>query len=132
MCVCVSTIYPLRPWVLGAVGSPPLSSLVTFASIVEEEKQQEAALIRSREKPLALIQVTHCVCVSQARTHTHTLGITDWIASVHSVGMENMAVVHQKMLLVSPVLPYLTDFYLISIALCTVLVRNEVSPVLSL
>uniref|UniRef100_A0A669F062 Inhibitor of Bruton tyrosine kinase n=1 Tax=Oreochromis niloticus TaxID=8128 RepID=A0A669F062_ORENI len=47
----------LQPWVLGAVGSPPLSSLVTFASIVEEEKQQEAALIRSREKPLALIQI---------------------------------------------------------------------------
>uniref|UniRef100_A0AAX7ULN2 BTB domain-containing protein n=1 Tax=Astatotilapia calliptera TaxID=8154 RepID=A0AAX7ULN2_ASTCA len=39
------------------LGSPPLSSLVTFASIVEEEKQQEAALIRSREKPLALIQI---------------------------------------------------------------------------
>lgn len=55
-CICV-TVCPLRPWVLGAVGSPPLSSLVTFASIVEEEKQQEAALIRSREKPLALIQV---------------------------------------------------------------------------
>lgn len=53
----------LRPWVLGAVGSPPLSSLVTFASIVEEERQQEAALIRSREKPLALIQVTHLVSV---------------------------------------------------------------------
>uniref|UniRef100_A0A3Q0QZL9 Inhibitor of Bruton tyrosine kinase n=1 Tax=Amphilophus citrinellus TaxID=61819 RepID=A0A3Q0QZL9_AMPCI len=48
---------PVGPWVLGAVGSPPLSSLVTFASIVEEEKQQEAALIRSREKPLALIQI---------------------------------------------------------------------------
>eukprot|EP00064_Thunnus_orientalis_P002646 superscaffoldBa00000200_g2653 len=48
---------PTGPWVLGAVGSPPLSSLVTFASIVEEEKQQEAALIRSREKPLALIQI---------------------------------------------------------------------------
>lgn len=48
---------PTGPWVLGAVGSPPVSSLVTFASIVEEEKQQEAALIRSREKPLALIQI---------------------------------------------------------------------------
>lgn len=48
---------PVGPWVLGAVGSPPLSSLVTFASIVEEEKEQEAALIRSREKPLALIQI---------------------------------------------------------------------------
>lgn len=54
---------PLRPWVLGAVGSPPPSSLVTFASIVEEEKQQEAALIRSREKPLALIQVMFLVHV---------------------------------------------------------------------
>lgn len=49
---------PAGPWVLRAVGSPPLcSSAVTFASIVEEEKQQEAALIRSREKPLALIQI---------------------------------------------------------------------------
>ncbi|XP_031178617.1 inhibitor of Bruton tyrosine kinase [Sander lucioperca] len=48
---------PTGPWVLGAVGSPPVSSLVTFASIVEEEKEQEAALIRSREKPLALIQI---------------------------------------------------------------------------
>uniref|UniRef100_A0A1A8RFS5 Inhibitor of Bruton agammaglobulinemia tyrosine kinase n=2 Tax=Nothobranchius rachovii TaxID=451742 RepID=A0A1A8RFS5_9TELE len=48
---------PAGPWVLGAVGSPPLATLVTFASIVEEEKQQEAALVRSREKPLALIQI---------------------------------------------------------------------------
>ncbi|XP_018538526.1 inhibitor of Bruton tyrosine kinase [Lates calcarifer] len=57
---CTESSEPERhtgPWVLGAVGSPPLSSLVTFASIVEEEKQQEAALIRSREKPLALIQI---------------------------------------------------------------------------
>lgn len=46
---------------MGAVGSPPSSSQVTFASIVEEEKQQEAALIRSREKPLALIQVMRLV-----------------------------------------------------------------------
>uniref|UniRef100_A0A8C7TVB1 Inhibitor of Bruton tyrosine kinase n=1 Tax=Oncorhynchus mykiss TaxID=8022 RepID=A0A8C7TVB1_ONCMY len=45
------------PWVLGAAGSPPTASMVTFASIVEEEKQQEAALIRSREKLLALIQI---------------------------------------------------------------------------
>uniref|UniRef100_A0A8C9JIX4 Inhibitor of Bruton tyrosine kinase n=1 Tax=Panthera tigris altaica TaxID=74533 RepID=A0A8C9JIX4_PANTA len=34
-----------------------LDTPVTFASIVEEELQQEAALIRSREKPLALIQI---------------------------------------------------------------------------
>lgn len=45
------------PWVLGQVGSPPVGTAVTFASIVEEEKQQEAALIRSRDKPLALIQI---------------------------------------------------------------------------
>eukprot|EP00063_Salmo_salar_P080925 XP_014055760.1 PREDICTED: inhibitor of Bruton tyrosine kinase-like isoform X2 [Salmo salar] len=48
---------PAGPWVLGAAGSPPTASMVTFASIVEEEKQQEAALIRSREKLLALIQI---------------------------------------------------------------------------
>ncbi|KAJ8411489.1 hypothetical protein AAFF_G00162970 [Aldrovandia affinis] len=48
---------PAGPWVLAAVGSPPTGSMVTFASIVEEERQQEAALIRSREKPLALIQI---------------------------------------------------------------------------
>ncbi|XP_067305417.1 inhibitor of Bruton tyrosine kinase isoform X2 [Pseudorasbora parva] len=46
---------PAGPWVLRAVGSPPSTS--TFASIVEEERKQEAALIRSREKPLALIQI---------------------------------------------------------------------------
>uniref|UniRef100_A0A6Q2YL27 BTB domain-containing protein n=1 Tax=Esox lucius TaxID=8010 RepID=A0A6Q2YL27_ESOLU len=51
------THFPISPWVLGAVGSPPMASMVTFASIVEEAKQQEAALIRSREKPLALIQI---------------------------------------------------------------------------
>ncbi|XP_047666724.1 inhibitor of Bruton tyrosine kinase isoform X5 [Tachysurus fulvidraco] len=45
------------PWVLGQVGSPPAATTVNFASIIEEEKQQEAALIRSREKPLALIQI---------------------------------------------------------------------------
>lgn len=48
---------PAGPWVLRAVGSPPSTSTVTFASIVEEERKQEAALIRSREKPLALIQI---------------------------------------------------------------------------
>ncbi|XP_072535963.1 inhibitor of Bruton tyrosine kinase [Salminus brasiliensis] len=48
---------PAGPWLLGLVSSPPSTAAVTFASIVEEEKQQEAALIRSREKPLALIQI---------------------------------------------------------------------------
>lgn len=37
--------------------SPAAATPITFAEIVEEELQQEAALIRSREKPLALIQV---------------------------------------------------------------------------
>uniref|UniRef100_A0A8C1BDW4 Inhibitor of Bruton tyrosine kinase n=1 Tax=Cyprinus carpio carpio TaxID=630221 RepID=A0A8C1BDW4_CYPCA len=44
-----------KPYSIMAVGSPPSTS--TFASIVEEERQQEALLIRSREKPLALIQI---------------------------------------------------------------------------
>ncbi|XP_053350018.1 inhibitor of Bruton tyrosine kinase [Clarias gariepinus] len=48
---------PAGPWVLGQVGSPLAATAITFASIVEEEKQQEAALIRSREKPLAQIQI---------------------------------------------------------------------------
>ncbi|KAG7253892.1 hypothetical protein CRUP_000278, partial [Coryphaenoides rupestris] len=49
------------PWVLGVVGSPPpCPSAVTFANIVEEERRQEAALIRRRDKPLALIQIEEC------------------------------------------------------------------------
>ncbi|XP_051722046.1 inhibitor of Bruton tyrosine kinase [Ctenopharyngodon idella] len=48
-------VKPAGPWVLRAAGSPLSTS--TFASIVEEERKQEAALIRSREKPLALIQI---------------------------------------------------------------------------
>lgn len=46
-----------NPWLKPAVSSPPAVAPVTFATIVEEERQQEAALIRSREKPLALIQI---------------------------------------------------------------------------
>uniref|UniRef100_A0A674E1R0 Inhibitor of Bruton tyrosine kinase n=1 Tax=Salmo trutta TaxID=8032 RepID=A0A674E1R0_SALTR len=46
-----------RSYLLIVTNIPPTASMVTFASIVEEEKQQEAALIRSREKPLALIQI---------------------------------------------------------------------------
>ncbi|KAM4865640.1 inhibitor of Bruton tyrosine kinase isoform 1-T2 [Thomomys bottae] len=45
-----------NPW-LSSLTPPPAVAPVTFASIVEEELQQEAALTRSREKPLALIQV---------------------------------------------------------------------------
>uniref|UniRef100_K9J0I4 Inhibitor of Bruton tyrosine kinase n=1 Tax=Desmodus rotundus TaxID=9430 RepID=K9J0I4_DESRO len=46
-----------NPWLSSSLGAPPGVAPVTFASIVEEELQQEAALIRSREKPLALIQI---------------------------------------------------------------------------
>ncbi|XP_043930033.1 inhibitor of Bruton tyrosine kinase [Protopterus annectens] len=46
-----------NPWTKAAVVSPPAKAPVTFATIVEEELQQEAALVRSREKPLALIQI---------------------------------------------------------------------------
>uniref|UniRef100_A0A8C3TV43 Inhibitor of Bruton tyrosine kinase n=1 Tax=Catharus ustulatus TaxID=91951 RepID=A0A8C3TV43_CATUS len=40
--------------------SSPVIAPVMFSAIVEEERQQEAALIRSREKPLALIQIEEC------------------------------------------------------------------------
>ncbi|XP_059124290.1 inhibitor of Bruton tyrosine kinase [Peromyscus eremicus] len=46
-----------NPWLSSSLAAPTAVAPVTFASIVEEERQQEAALIRSREKPLALIQV---------------------------------------------------------------------------
>ncbi|XP_055965774.1 inhibitor of Bruton tyrosine kinase isoform X2 [Sorex fumeus] len=45
------------PWLSSSLTTPSVAPPVTFASIVEEELQQEAALIRSREKPLALIQI---------------------------------------------------------------------------
>ncbi|XP_028578685.2 inhibitor of Bruton tyrosine kinase isoform X3 [Podarcis muralis] len=47
----------LNPWLAASVMSPVVATTITFAKIVEEELQQEAALIRSREKPLALIQI---------------------------------------------------------------------------
>ncbi|XP_019507453.1 PREDICTED: inhibitor of Bruton tyrosine kinase [Hipposideros armiger] len=46
-----------NPWLSSSLTAPAVAAPVTFASIVEEELQQEAALIRSREKPLALIQI---------------------------------------------------------------------------
>ncbi|XP_005377739.1 PREDICTED: inhibitor of Bruton tyrosine kinase isoform X3 [Chinchilla lanigera] len=55
----ISDLPPLdspNPWLSSSVTASMVAP-VTFASIVEEELQQEAALIRSREKPLALIQI---------------------------------------------------------------------------
>ncbi|XP_075718185.1 inhibitor of Bruton tyrosine kinase [Rhinoderma darwinii] len=46
-----------NPWLLPLSKNKPSVVPVTFTAIVEEEKKQEAALIRSREKPLALIQI---------------------------------------------------------------------------
>ncbi|KAG8444841.1 hypothetical protein GDO86_009844 [Hymenochirus boettgeri] len=46
-----------NPWHLELSKNFTSSAPVTFTTIVEEEKKQEAALIRSREKPLALIQI---------------------------------------------------------------------------
>lgn len=51
--------YSFSPWLSSSPTAPSMVAPVTFASIVEEELQQEAALTRSREKPLALIQVSH-------------------------------------------------------------------------
>ncbi|XP_010564051.1 PREDICTED: inhibitor of Bruton tyrosine kinase [Haliaeetus leucocephalus] len=49
-----------NPWSVGSPTSSPVIAPVMFSAIVEEELQQEAALIRSREKPLALIQIEEC------------------------------------------------------------------------
>ncbi|XP_041418088.1 inhibitor of Bruton tyrosine kinase isoform X2 [Xenopus laevis] len=46
-----------NPWHLTLSKNNASSAPVTFTAIVEEEEKQEAALIRSREKPLALIQI---------------------------------------------------------------------------
>uniref|UniRef100_A0A4X2K3U8 Inhibitor of Bruton tyrosine kinase n=1 Tax=Vombatus ursinus TaxID=29139 RepID=A0A4X2K3U8_VOMUR len=46
-----------NPWLSSSLTAAPVNAPVTFAAIVEEELQQEAALNRIREKPLALIQV---------------------------------------------------------------------------
>lgn len=64
-CCC----HPSSPWLSSSLAAPTAVAPVTFASIVEEERQQEAALIRSREKPLALIQVRDTLAgFSSART----------------------------------------------------------------
>uniref|UniRef100_A0A8C2SYE3 Inhibitor of Bruton tyrosine kinase n=1 Tax=Coturnix japonica TaxID=93934 RepID=A0A8C2SYE3_COTJA len=49
-----------NPWLATSPVNSSAVAPVMFASIVEEERQQEAALIRSREKPLALIQIEEC------------------------------------------------------------------------
>ncbi|XP_010190030.1 PREDICTED: inhibitor of Bruton tyrosine kinase isoform X3 [Mesitornis unicolor] len=49
-----------NPWLAASPTSSPVMAPVMFSAIVEEELQQEAALIRSREKPLALIQIEEC------------------------------------------------------------------------
>lgn len=58
------------PWLSSSLAASPAVAPVTFASIVEEERQQEAALLRSREKPLALIQVSHLLAQLALRTVT--------------------------------------------------------------
>ncbi|KAM9187597.1 LOW QUALITY PROTEIN: inhibitor of Bruton tyrosine kinase-like [Dugong dugon] len=45
-----------NPWLSSSLTAPSVAP-VTFASIAEEELQQEAAPIRSQEKPLVLIQI---------------------------------------------------------------------------
>uniref|UniRef100_A0A674JCI4 Inhibitor of Bruton tyrosine kinase n=1 Tax=Terrapene triunguis TaxID=2587831 RepID=A0A674JCI4_9SAUR len=57
-------VLPCSPWLVTSLTSSTAIAPITFAAIVEEELQQEAALIRSREKPLALIQVKEAVFFS--------------------------------------------------------------------
>ncbi|NXX74020.1 IBTK kinase, partial [Urocolius indicus] len=49
-----------NPWLAASPNNSPVIAPVMFSAIVEEELQQEAALIRRREKPLALIQIEEC------------------------------------------------------------------------
>jgi hypothetical protein len=63
--------YSYSPWQSSSLAASPAVAPVTFASIVEEERQQEAALIRSREKPLALIQVNGILALLALRTVVH-------------------------------------------------------------
>ncbi|XP_006025752.1 inhibitor of Bruton tyrosine kinase isoform X1 [Alligator sinensis] len=49
-----------NPWLAASLNNSTAMAPITFASIVEEELQQEAALTRSREKPFALIQIEEC------------------------------------------------------------------------
>ncbi|XP_071662928.1 inhibitor of Bruton tyrosine kinase isoform X3 [Patagioenas fasciata] len=49
-----------NPWLATSPAKSPVIAPVMFSAIIEEELQQEAALIRSREKPLALIQIEEC------------------------------------------------------------------------
>lgn len=56
-CHLVVFFFFCSPWSAASPASSPVVAPVMFSAIVEEELQQEAALIRSREKPLALIQV---------------------------------------------------------------------------
>ncbi|XP_061845864.1 inhibitor of Bruton tyrosine kinase isoform X2 [Colius striatus] len=49
-----------NPWLAASPSNSPVIAPVMFSAIVEEELQQEAALIRRREKPLALIQIEEC------------------------------------------------------------------------
>lgn len=69
--------YPYSPWLSSSLAASPAVAPVTFASIVEEERQQEAALIRSREKPLALIQVNDILRVRpELHFNPRSLGVS--------------------------------------------------------
>lgn len=65
-----------NPWVSASSMSPAAATPITFAEIVEEELQQEAALIRSREKPLALIQIEEHA-IQDLLIHYQALGNPD-------------------------------------------------------
>ncbi|XP_066468568.1 inhibitor of Bruton tyrosine kinase [Tiliqua scincoides] len=64
------------PWLSTSSMSPAAATPITFAEIVEEELQQEAALIRSREKPLALIQIEERA-IQDLLIHYQALGNPD-------------------------------------------------------
>ncbi|XP_028903554.1 inhibitor of Bruton tyrosine kinase [Ornithorhynchus anatinus] len=75
-----------NPWLSASVGLAP----VTFAAIVEEELQQEAALLRSREKPLALIQIEERA-IQELLVHYEALGNPDEFVVVERAPQGPMA-----------------------------------------
>ncbi|XP_039603766.1 inhibitor of Bruton tyrosine kinase isoform X1 [Polypterus senegalus] len=66
----------LGPWQLTAVNNLSGDGPMKFAAILEQEQQQEAALIKSREKPLALIQIEESA-IQDLLTHYKAFGNPD-------------------------------------------------------
>ncbi|CAH2249161.1 inhibitor of Bruton tyrosine kinase isoform X1 [Pelobates cultripes] len=79
-----------NPWLPVLSKNTTSVAPVTFTTIVEEEKKQEAALIRSREKPLALIQIEERA-IQDLLIHYQALDNPDEYITVERAPQEPMA-----------------------------------------